>query len=196
MTTARIQAGLDVKIYRAAEGTAKTTIDPTTGAIAPDDAMWPLLGQSKLNDGVSFDFRSERAALMFQGGKGLAGEKRVTLQGFMATVQLYDFTTETLKIVHGYGGTDVAAGSSQVGINVMELDAPLAVPRSAIQIVIGSPYDVGGSEGWMGVIYLPSADLMLGAFNFAIDPEPVELTIEQMAHTTTADVQIVTADAT
>ena len=70
------------------------------------------------------------------------------------------------------------------------------VKEYAIEIVIDSPYDEDGTEGWLGLIHLPKGTLKIGGFPLATDPEATPLEIKQLKHTTNATWASVTADAT
>ena len=191
----RLLAGSTISVYAGDVGTAATVITPTSGAIAPITAIWSVVGQGNYNDGVSLEMQDERTPLMFQGSKGRASEYRRTVQGLMATVPVFDVTPQFLDRAFGGGITTTAAATDQVGVHRLDLDLPLKVPDVAVEIVIQSPFDVDGSEGWLGLIHLPKASLSVAAINLAIDPEAVELTIMQMDHASNAFWDTVFADA-
>ena len=73
---------------------------------------------------------------------------------------------------------------------------PLPVPKLAILLVYGSPYDTDRAAGWQAQTHMAAATLHLGPFNGALDPEGVTMMIKQMNHTTKARTQVVFADAT
>ena len=191
----RLFSGKKFDIYSGDEGTAIPAITPATGVITPG-VMYTLIGQGNYADGITFDHVDERTELMFQGGQGLPDEERRTKQGLLITAEVYDHTPETLALALGNAVTETAAGSGQVGIREIVIDAPLVVPKKAILLVYGSIYDTDGTSGWMAQTHLAAATLHLGPFNGAIDPEGVTLMIKQMNHATKARTQVVFADAT
>ena len=190
----RLFSGKTVDIYYGVEGTAIPTITPATGVITPG-AAYSLIGQGNYADGVTFDHVDERSELMFQGGQGLPDEERRTKQGLLVTVEVYDHTPETLALALGNTLTTTPPGTTQVGIHEIVIDAPLPVPKWAILLVFGSPYDTDRMAGWMAQTHMAAATLHLGPFNGALDPEGVTMMIKQMNHATKARTQVVFADA-
>ena len=103
---------------------------------------------------------------------------------------------QLMAMSYGNEVVTTAAGTTQVGIHRIELDLPLKVPDHAFQFIVTSPFDVDGTEGWLGLIYVPKGTLMIAPFNLAMEPEAVALTFMQEDHSLAAVWEQVFANAT
>lgn len=195
-TRSRILSGTIVNVYAGDVGATATTIGAADGAISPSSADWTLIAQGKYQDGVVFNRQDERTQLVFQGSDGIPSEERRTAQGLMVTLQVFDHTPELVTYTSGTSVSETAAASGQVGIRSQNLDMPLAVPEYGCELVIDSPYDEDGDEGWKGLVYIPKVTFHLGPANWATSVEPIELMIRQLRHTSSATHSFVFADAT
>ena len=194
-TKARLLSGSTISAYVGTVGAAATAVTPATGAITPLITDWSQMGQGKYDDSVTIEMQDERTQLRFQGSKGRISEERRTVQGLMVTISVFDMTPQFVDRAWGGGITTTAATAGQVGVHRVSLDLPLVVPESGIELIIQSPFDEDGTEGWLGLIHLPKASLSVASLNLAIDPEAVALTIMQMDHSDDAFWDTVFADA-